>query len=753
VSKKRIKPDNLKNDKMLPYLPIAVLTAVAGFLFVAPFSKGLFNGGQVSFEGPIYNTFLFSAILLGLIAIHMFQQRYSLVAEKSVAALYVWLIPATYLVSTIQAASMHSAVNAVYINISHATFFLAAMIIAEVDRLKKYLLYALLAAGSLIVIFGLMNWFGDATLWGLITYPSDDPLQSERLLTYRDAVMVTNDGVRLTSVFQYANSYAGFLISLYLAAMVKLVSSEHWKQTLWPALMLAPVLLSMFLTLSRGGYLILPIVFVLILPLLSLARQVMATLYTVVAAGAAALTLNPITAIGHQALEGSTASEIFRGWALTIGGSVLSATIIVLAHLLLMPRVRRFLATFENNMKILSRFGLPGIFAVAGGFGLYLLLSKSGLIQLLPADIAARVTNINLQTHSVLERGTFYSDALKMIKDFPFLGAGGGGWSAMYEMYQNNPYTSRQAHNFILQYIIETGLVGFAVFILLFGWIIIRYLIKHGSGQSNDSVNTAFFAFMLGLTVHSIIDFDMSYVYLSALLFLCLGVLASDMDRPLQRLNRPKIASYVKVVPIIMLIGAACLLFASINKAAAYHAYTAAVEQAQKNPVFQIIQDKLQSAINKQPHHPTYNLQLSVMYMQVYKQTEDHRYLEKAGEIIERVYKRQPYSRDVYIQRVQLAELEGDQDALLQLTEHYLSIYPWDISLYERAAMLHYERGMEAKESGQMDVMEEHWEAIRSIIHAVEEKVAHLQTLPEGQFPGRPFEMTSTLEDILAEIE
>lgn len=72
----------------------------------------------------------------------------------------------------------------------------------------------------------------------------------------------------------------------------------------------------------------------------------------------------------------------------------------------------------------------------------FLLIGTSAK-SILPDNMETRLENINFQQHSVLERITFYKDAMKVVKDYPILGAGGGGWSSLYEHYQNNPYTSR----------------------------------------------------------------------------------------------------------------------------------------------------------------------------------------------------------------------------------------------------------------------------------------------------------------------
>lgn len=45
--------------------------------------------------------------------------------------------------------------------------------------------------------------------------------------SYSDAVMTDANGLRLTSVFQYANSYAAFLIALLLCSIYLTVTSKN----------------------------------------------------------------------------------------------------------------------------------------------------------------------------------------------------------------------------------------------------------------------------------------------------------------------------------------------------------------------------------------------------------------------------------------------------------------------------------------------------------------------------------------------
>src|SRR5690606_8905551 len=113
---------------------------------------------------------------------------------------------------------------------------------------------------------------------------------------------------------------------------------------------------------------------------------------------------------------------------------------------------------------------LPVLFILLATVGIYSLFGNSGVLKLLPENLQTRVENINFEQHSVLERQTFYSNAIDMVKDRPVFGAGGNAWAALYQSYQTNPYTSSQTHSFYFKYVVEVGLLGlFVLSVFLIG--------------------------------------------------------------------------------------------------------------------------------------------------------------------------------------------------------------------------------------------------------------------------------------------
>jgi len=87
----------------------------------------------------------------------------------------------------------------------------------------------------------------------------------------------------------------------------------------------------------------------------------------------------------------------------------------------------------------------------------------------IPENLAKRITSISLEETSASGRFTFYKDAFKIIKDYPIIGAGGGGWASLYFGYQSHLYWSNQVHNYFMQVWIETGTLGLLAVISL--WI------------------------------------------------------------------------------------------------------------------------------------------------------------------------------------------------------------------------------------------------------------------------------------------
>ncbi len=129
------------------------------------------------------------------------------------------------------------------------------------------------------------------------------------------------------------------------------------------------------------------------------------------------------------------------------------------------------------------------------------------------------------QLASSISRMIFYRDGIKIFGDRWLLGGGGGAWSYLYRQYQSYNYQSSQAHNYPLQLVIETGIVGILLLLFFVTTVLISYIryykkakcfiqdtqaILYDDVQINKFLTPAIITSTATLLMHSAIDFDFS---------------------------------------------------------------------------------------------------------------------------------------------------------------------------------------------------------------------------------------------------
>jgi O-antigen ligase len=177
-----------------------------------------------------------------------------------------------------------------------------------------------------------------------------------------------------------------------------------------------------------------------------------------------------------------------------------------------------------------------GALAVAGAGGLFGLLWLAGLA---PASITERIAGftedfagfrdmrgvaINDDNFAVVERMAHWQAAIAMAERRPWLGVGFGNYEAAYPDFAliNWPLALGHAHNYYLNLLAETGILGLVVYMMM-GAVIIR-LTYQALRQAPSPVEQGIALGLMGvwthLAVHSL--FDKLYVNN---LFLTVGVL------------------------------------------------------------------------------------------------------------------------------------------------------------------------------------------------------------------------------------
>ncbi|WP_281890081.1 O-antigen ligase family protein [Paenibacillus sp. YYML68] len=735
------------NANSILFWTLLAITSI--LMFWAPFQKGLFNGNFTSFEGPIYSSLVWTSILFILLSFLLFY-HWKISTQADLLTIAIWLLPLSYLISAMGAASASLAFNLFYIQLIYVAFFLLAYYISHKEAGFTAMRYVFIASAYLIVAFGVLNWLGlkEAAFSAVKWFASD----MGALNYYEHAVMADSNGPRLTSVFQYANTYAGYLIPVLLIAVHLLVTSKRWYGMALHALFVVPIIISFFVTLSRGALVILPVVVLLVLPFLKIHRQVAYLFHLGVSFVLSFIILTDVTNAGVQLFSQYDAALVRSSWTSLLTCSIGYTIMAVAFQQFVDPRLDKVLASLQRRR--FSQIGIPVVAIIAGTIGAALLLTDSGVTKLLPDNIRTRVENINLQQHSVLERGTFYKDATKVFEDYPIFGAGGGAWSALYEKYQNNPYVSRQAHNFYLQYLVETGIVGAIFFILIVAAIFYLYIRNYRKQEEEQRDGRFIFYIMaIGLLVHSALDFDLSYVYLGLLLFFCFGMMIAGEQRELTSTLTNKLSRYKWAYPSITALLAFIILFNSIQLVSAGRSYNESIKLLNSgNTDFHQITAPLNEALELRPAHPEYTLQKVAILFQVYQQSQNEQFYNEAVTLIDAAREKEPFDFFLMERKLQSYLLKNNQQEALTLATEQLNNFPWKVALYETAIDLSTKLGLQAFDKRDQATQDQHWALALDIYKRFEAQQQQLASLPKEQLQGNPFDPTPGMGFSLGQI-
>lgn len=123
-------------------------------------------------------------------------------------------------------------------------------------------------------------------------------------------------------------------------------------------------------------------------------------------------------------------------------------------------------------------------------------------------------------------RAELFQDAVKIVRDYPLLGTGGGGWAALYYGYQDQEYHSRAVHNHFLEVWIEAGIFGFLAFAGIWISFLVAFILNCLRRKVSPMVRQFWTALLLpvvALGLHSTIDWNFSLPAMGIFLFVLLG--------------------------------------------------------------------------------------------------------------------------------------------------------------------------------------------------------------------------------------
>ncbi len=139
------------------------------------------------------------------------------------------------------------------------------------------------------------------------------------------------------------------------------------------------------------------------------------------------------------------------------------------------------------------------------------------------AAAGAGASELGMEGRIALWRGT-----LAMIRDFPVLGVGLGGWPAMFPCYRLPPWfplVYREAHNDYLQFAAEAGIIGVALLVWVFARIVTSLSRVIRTRADDWPLVAALIAAVPAMATHEMFDFCL-HIPANAVLFTLILALA-----------------------------------------------------------------------------------------------------------------------------------------------------------------------------------------------------------------------------------
>lgn len=656
--------------------------------FLSPFLKGLFFQAELL---PMY-------ILIGISFIFC---CYDQVLKREMLlqpAPLDWAMAAiilAYMLSLITAVHMRPAIGELLKVIAYFMVYWMAYRAVRDEKSMKLLLIILYLAGIGVALIGL------TAAAGLMQIPG----------TYVNG--------RILSTLQYPNTLAVYLTAVNLIGLALGVKSEG----LLPRLLYAAgnmILIVVIVgTQSRGGWILFPLAIGLFIYLIHYRYRWRAVYHVMIFLGcgmvAAQGFFNNIKAGNNGAL-----SALLYGLAAVL---LFQALYYYMGHWLNQDSVK------EHTRKMAATGGMIYLGIV---FLVYLSYAAAAFpvatAGFLPGDAILRAQHISGQEHSFQARMDFNADALKIIKDYPLTGSGGGGWNALYHSYADRLYWTTETHNYFFQTWVESGTIGFlalAAVVVLFVRLLLLFRRKlKQEDESEEILVWAVAAAVLVLLIHSSFDFDLSMAAIGFLLYGLIGMVKGRITSAgissAIRISRGALTD--KTAPqkkgILVAAAGTVLSLALIYPAwSFYQAGTAGAEGAKALRAGAVDEalPYYMEAIHKDPFTASYLVDLAQIRALQSQRDDDAiayfealRYGKKASQAA-------PYDSRVHIALINLYSSMGEEELMLDEADALLCSNPLVVSNYAIAAAALLDAAHHEIQAGNNQTADSHLQEILNI--------------------------------------
>jgi len=641
------------------------------FLFYPPYFRGLF------FPATQHGALIFAAILFWITwYLSKEEERIPILGYKMDYLILAFV--GVYIVSSFDAANVRLAINEV---VKALLYFLVYWIVSRNIRSLKEV--------NLVIKTLYLSGLGVA-LAGLMTATE---------------IISINDGFifgRIASTLQYANATGGYLIAIFLLGFYLWVRSSDNSKYLY--VFGNYITLTIFLaTKSRGALLVLIPILVLLFIGLAKKERVMAVINV-------SLLLVLSIAVNIKLLDLIINGSYGLAWLIFVLGGIGALAI------------QKLQDKPPESLKAKSNY------LALGAVSLVLLVVVGMAVSMISDwPLGQKISNsfnyvkeIKLDTRNSLERQYFYKDALKMVKDSPVLGYGGGGWQAGYRAFQSYNYSSRQVHNHYLQTWVETGTVGIAILLSIWGFFI--YTVYGFWKRKNENWSLIWITFLaaLSLQIHAVIDFDLSLSAITFVIFAIIGIhryfekVPESLKISFKEAKNNKTQSVYRYMLIPTVITVLFLMLAS--------SYLLGVANAKKGTSTSspyIAQEYLETAILYDPFSSSAHASLA----EAYSSTEN---LSQAISHGEKAYELDSFNSNIAFSLAGYYFRQGNYVECIKYLEEAKKLNKYDIMSYQGLARGNFLIGQNLIEQGSLEKAKKSFEKVVNIERDIMNSLAQL---------------------------
>lgn len=509
---------------------------------------------------------------------------------------------------------------------------------------------------------------------------------------YQDA------GLRIASPLGYSNTAAAYLMAAYFLNIgLASLAGSWWKRCLYlmPA---ALIITTTFLTFSRGAWLLLPPLVILMILVsapgmrLRIALLIAATAVPALPAAFYADPLfrspnppdgwGPLVLVMVGAFLLGALSEFFPAQKycsrLVLSIAVLAVVIISITFLFVLPLINTSTMdslVSEEQVRISFEQRL-----------------ERSLSRVLPERYLDRIFSVG-RDQNLNARLEMFRDATKIIKDYPLLGTGGGGFKALYQGYQERIYYSTEVHNHFLQVWVEAGILGFLAFIGIWLSLAVAFIrncmLKKASAVYWQNWATVFVP-VAALGAHSVIDWNFSLAAVGIYLFVLLGV-----SKGLDQVNwfRKDIShrgidiQQRKWIGILAIVGGSLLLIYTLFLLKGFHSTWRSQMYLEQGNLEQAVIE-LGEAIRYDPLRAENYFNLNVLFDDHARSSGDRTEIQQLVYLAQRAHELEPYN-PIYAYRYGelLLNYVSPQEGII-LIDRVIDLRPLEVNSYIQASYI-----------------------------------------------------------------